>query len=80
MEMRVTYKGTLNGVHGVFCGFKPKGLRNKEEIEVYYPDEGKVFIKDGEEFSAVILQEGETIEDYEEVEIKEKEDINDQVL
>lgn len=67
MEIRITYKGTLNGVKGLWCGFKPKGIEIGEEIPVYYPDEGKVFTKDGEEFTSVVLQEGESIEDYEEI-------------
>lgn len=70
MEIKTTYKGYINGVYGIYCGFKPDGLDVKEEITVYYPDEGKVFTKDGEEYSAVVLQEGETIEDYEETEEK----------
>lgn len=75
MQIKITYKGYINGVYGIYCGFKPKGLKNVEEVPVYYPDEGKVFVKDGEEYTAVVLQEGETIEDYEEI-IKESDDDN----
>ena len=72
MEVRTTYKGTYKGAYGIYCGFKPKGMRNPEEIDVYYPDEGKIFVKDGESFSVVILKENENIEDYSEEEIEEK--------
>lgn len=78
MEIRITYKGTLNGVHGLWCGFKPEGIEVAEEIPVYYPDEGKIFIKDGEEFGTVVLQEGESIEDYTEVDIPEEQDTIDE--
>ena len=67
MSTKTTYKGYKNGVYGIYCGFKPKGLKDAEEILVYYPDEGKVFKKGEEEFSAVVLQENEKIEDYEEI-------------
>ena len=70
MQEKITYKGILNGVHGLWCGFKPEGVEIEEEIKVYYPDEGKIFIKDDEEFSAVVLQDGAKIEDYVEVDKK----------
>lgn len=72
MQTSITYKGTLNGVSGLWCGFKPEGIEVEEEITVYKPDEGKIFIKDGEEYLAVVLQEGESIEDYEEVDAPEE--------
>jgi hypothetical protein len=68
MQIRITYKGTIDGVYGIYCGFKPENLVVEEEIPVYYPDEGKIFVKDGEKYSAVVLQDGESIEDYEEIE------------
>lgn len=72
MYIKTTYKGYINGVYGIYCGFKPDGLEVTEEVPVYYPDEGKIFIKDGEEYDCVVLQNGESIEDYQEV-IKERE-------
>ena len=72
MQTTITYKGKLNGVSGLWCGFCPEGIEVEEEITVYKPDEGKIFVKDGEECSAVVLQEGESIEDYEEVDIPEE--------
>ena len=72
MQTTITYKGKLNGVNGLWCGFCPEGVEVEEEIIVYKPDEGKIFVKDGEEYSAVVLQEGESIEDYTEVDIPEE--------
>lgn len=69
MQTKITYKGTKDGVYGIYCGFCPENLEIEEEVTVYYPDEGKIFIKDGEEFGAVVLQEGESIADYDEVEV-----------
>ena len=40
MEIKTTYIGTLNGVNGFWCGFKPKGLEVTEERKVLYPKEG----------------------------------------
>lgn len=74
MYTTTTYKGTdKNGIYGIYCGFKPKGLTVQEEVTVYHPDEGKVFVKDGEEYSVIILQPGEVIEDYEEIAVSEEE-------
>ena len=79
MFTTTTYKGTdKNGIYGIYCGFKPKGLTVQEEVTVYHPDEGKVFVKDGEEYSAVILQPGEVIEAYEEVSIPEELNSNEE--
>lgn len=74
MEIKTTYKGYLNNVFGIYCGFCPQGLDITEQVPVYYPSEGKVFVKDGEEYSAVVLQDGETIEDYQEIDIPEEQD------
>lgn len=75
MQIKITYKGYIDGVYGIYCGFKPEGLEVEEEIPVYYPDEGKIFVKDGVEYTVVVLQDGETIEDYQEI-IKESDDDN----
>lgn len=71
MQIKITYKGYINGVYGIYCGFKPDGLEVTEEVPVYYPDEGKIFVKDGEEYDCVVLQQGESIDSYQEV-IKEE--------
>ena len=80
MLTNITYKGIIDGVYGIYCGFKPDNLEVEEEVTVYHPDEGKVFIKDGEEYTAVVLQPGETIEDYEEVPIPEEPDTDEEEL
>ena len=71
MQTKITYKGIKDGFYGIYCGFCPENLEIEEEVTVYYPDENKVFIKDGEEYSAVVLQEGESITDYQEVDIEQ---------
>ena len=75
MFTSTTYKGTKNGIYGIYCGFKPKGLKVEEEITVYHADENKVFVKDGEKVTDVVLQEGESIEDYQEIEKDEEEPV-----
>lgn len=68
MQTKTTYKGYINGIFGVYCGFKPDELEVTEEVLVYYPDKDKVFTKNGRKYSAVILKENEDISDYEEIE------------
>lgn len=75
MKERKSYKGLLNGVFGIWTDTKPEGIELQEEITFYVPDEGKVFKKGDELFDTVILQNGEKIEDYEEIdEPKEEKD------
>lgn len=69
MKTRKSYVGTLNGVSGIWCDKKPKGIDLEKTIEWYSADEGMVFTKDGELFDSVILKEGETIDQY--IEIKD---------
>lgn len=67
MIIKITYIGILDGIHGIWCGFLPEGVIVEKEINVYYPDEGKVLVKNGELFDSVILQESESIEEYTEI-------------
>ena len=73
MKERKSYKGTLNGVFGIWTDTKPEGVELQEEITFYVPDEGKVFVnlKTAESCDTLILQKGETLADYDEVEIPE---------
>lgn len=73
MIERKSYVGTLNGVNGIWCDKKPKGLKVKEEITFYTPEEGKAFLKDGEYFSSIVLKEGVNLADYQEVDAPEEE-------
>ena len=68
MKERKSYMGTLNGINGIWCDQKPEGLEVSKEITFYTPDEGKVFVKDGEFYDSVVIQDDVRIEDYEEVE------------
>lgn len=67
MRTSKSYIGELDGVKGIWCGKKPKGIKLEKEVEVYYADEGKVFSKGDEIFDSVILKDGEKIEDYQEI-------------
>lgn len=70
MQVKTTYIGTLNGVHGIWCGFKPDGAIITKEIPILYPDHEKKLRKKGEEelLDFVILKEDDTEDNYEEVE------------
>lgn len=73
MTIKITYVGTLNGVAGIWCGFRPEGAIITEERQVLYPQEGFELerISDKERLSAVWLQNGDTQENYTEVEIED---------
>ena len=68
MIKRKSYKGKLDGVSGIWCDKKPKGLKEVKEIVFYVPDEDKVFTKDGKLFDSVVITEGVDIKDYIEIE------------
>ena len=68
MQTRHTYKGTVDGVFGIFVDKKPENIELQEEVIWYSPDEGKVFVdKEGNMLDSVILKEGETIDAYHEI-------------
>ena len=70
MKEHKSYLGKLNGVSGVWCDKKPRGLKVEKENTYYTPDEDKVFTKDGELFDTVFIRdESVKIEDY--IEIKD---------
>lgn len=74
MRIVKTYVGTLDGVSGMWCGFKPDGAEITEVRDVLFPDDGQELEKDGETFSAVWLKDGDTKFNYKEIEIKEGDD------
>lgn len=71
MEIRTTYVGTLNGVHGMWCGFCPEGVEVEEERLVLYADPGYILRNkiSEEEVTAVWIQSAEQQEDWEEIEL-----------
>lgn len=75
MQTRHTYKGTVDGVFGVFVDKKPENIELQEEVVWYSPDEGKVFVdKEGNMLDSVILNEGETIDEYTEIKMPKQEE------
>ena len=71
MTIHKSYKGILNDKKYIWIDSYPKDAIIEKETIVYRPDEGYIFVKDGIEYNCVILQEGESIEDYQEIEKKE---------
>lgn len=73
MEIRTTYIGTLDGVNGMWCGFKPEGAKITEERIVLYAADGCVLvnIKTGEKENSVWIKSEEQKKDWVEVEYKE---------
>lgn len=69
MNKTTTYVGILNGVNGLWCGFKPEGLEVTEEREVLHADEGKILInkKTYQKDYSVVLSEEVLEEDYDEI-------------
>lgn len=74
MIKRTSYKGTLNGIFGIWIDKKPDGIELQEEITFYMPAEGKIFKKGDEYFDCVIINNGVKIEDYEEVDVQKNEE------
>lgn len=72
MQKHISYIGKLNGVYGVWCDKKPEGIELEKELIFYTPEEGKIFQKGDELFTTVILKEGESIEDYTEIDEPEQ--------
>lgn len=69
MEIRITYKGTLNGIKGIWCGFKPEDAIIEKEINILYPAKDMLLRRKGEEktYGSVVLKDGYTMDNYEEV-------------
>ena len=71
MTIHKSYKGVLNNKKYIWIDSYPEEAIIEQEITVYRPNDGYVFVKDGIEYNCVVLQEGESIEDYQEIEKKE---------
>ena len=76
MQIKITYIGTLNSIAGMWCGFCPEGAIISEERQVLFPAEGYSLkrIATEEILSSVWLKDGDTQENYEEVEMQEPTD------
>ena len=76
MQIKITYIGTLNGIVGMWCGFCPEGAVITEERQVLYPTDGYMLkrIATEEILSSVWLKDGDTQENYEEVETQDPTD------
>lgn len=74
MEIRITYKGTLKGTKGIWCGFKPKDIKVDKEILVLYPEEGKALVKEGNILEGPVILESEDDQNlYTEIELPKEE-------
>ena len=77
MKIKTTYVGTLNGINGMWCGFKPDGVIITEERPVLYAEENMDLIRIADEEnmgSSVWLQDGDVQENYREEEHEEPEE------
>ena len=65
-----SYTGKIGSLYMTVCENIPEGMEVKEEHTVISPDEGKYFLHNGELINSdVVLQEGESPEDYQELDI-----------
>lgn len=80
MYIKTTYIGTLNGVSGFWCGFKPEDAIITEERQVLYPEDGYSLKKITTEqiFSSVWLRGQDKKENY--VEVIKQVDTEDEAL
>ena len=71
MQIKITYVGTLNGINGIWCGFKPEGAIITEERPVLYAEAGYTLIRKSDEEkigNSVWLRDGDTQDNYYEIE------------
>lgn len=71
MEIKTTYIGINEfGIKGIWCGFRPKNIKILQEIQILYADSGKLLKhkETGEENYSVLLDNGDSEENYEEIE------------
>ena len=80
MYIKVTYIGTLDGVSGFWCGFKPKEAVITEERQVLYPEEGYSLKKKTTEqiFSSVWLRGNDKQENY--IEVPQQPDTEEEAM
>ena len=76
MQIKITYIGTLNNISGMWCGFYPEEAVITEERQVLYPADGYMLkrIATEEVMSSVWLKDGDTQENYEEIEMQDSTD------
>jgi len=80
MKERKSYKGTLNGIFGIWTDTVPAEVEVQEEITFYTADEGKTFKKGDEMTDCVIIRDGVSIEDYEEVDAPKEEETREEEM
>ena len=71
MKIKTTYIGTLNGVKGFWCGFKPENLEVDEERNVLYSEDGYTLKRKSDNEiigTSIWLQDDDKESNYEEIE------------
>lgn len=78
MYTKTTYVYEKDGIIGYACGYKPEDVTILEERPILYSEVGFELerISDGERMSAVWLKDGDTKENYREVEIEPEPELN----
>lgn len=69
MEIRITY--ICDGA--IYCGVKPEGVEILEERQILYPEHNYILVRktDGKKYNSVWLKDGDTQDNYIEVERKD---------
>ena len=83
MEIRTTYIGINEiGIKGIWCGFIPSNVKVIEEKQVLYADTGKILRhkETGEKNHSVLLENGDSENNYEEIDERIYYDITQQNL
>ena len=73
MRLRHGYYGKVNGFNAYQVDTSDGLDIVERSIDFYSPDGGKIFSRNGELFSCVVIKDGINIEDYEEIDIPERE-------
>lgn len=67
MQTITKYKGSLNGVNYIWTSTYPSDATITETYSVLYPDSNKLLYRDGDVFESVILKDGDTSSNYNEL-------------
>lgn len=69
MYIKKTYIGTLNGITGIWCGFKPENAKIDDIKYILYPEDG--YLLQHKEthliYGSVSLEDGRKRGDYNEI-------------
>lgn len=71
MIEKTTYYGKINGYDAMTCDFIPEDMTVERSERVLYPGENRLLLKGNEVVDYIVLEEGDSAENYEEAEVED---------